>query len=182
MKISFENRPAYAFLGVAGPVGGADAASLRTSARERATRHEATRVLVDVRDAELSREARDELLDFARAPDAASAAMVTSDDLFVAEINMASLAAGSRARAFTQHSDAHRWLSRGSILKTPVEIPKDHPRLSDRPVGVEERRRALLEVPHSPRVEPSRSAPRPRPTSRTERPTPVDSGQPRKRS
>ena len=172
MKLSYEFKPAYAHIGVTGDVDASDAASLREAARDRAGRHESKRVLVDLRDAELSREARDAVLDFARIPEAVSAALVTTDDLFVAEVNMASLAAGSRARAFAQHSDAHRWLARGSMVKTGLDLPKDHPRHSERPVDAEARRRALFDVP--PRSRPP-DAPRPTPRSRpepfTERPT-----------
>jgi hypothetical protein len=181
LKLTFEHRPVYAFALVGGVVDAEDASSLRASARDRASRHDEKRVLVDLRDAELSREARDELLELARAPEAISIAFVTSDEMFLAEVNMASLAAGTRARAFPQHSEAHRWLSRGSILKTPFDLPKDHPRLSERPIGAEERRRALLEAPpRSNRPEPIRPTPRARPPERTENATPPE-GTPRKR-
>jgi hypothetical protein len=177
VKLSFEFRASYAQIAATGDVGGEDAASLCESARDRAGRNEGRRVLVDLRDAALSRDARDAMLDFARAPEASSAAMVTSDELFVAEVNMASLAAGSRARAFTQHSDAHRWLSRGSMVKTAMDLPKDHPRYSERPLDPEARRRALFDVP--PRTRPPGPTPRSLPpepeserlTASTERPT-----------
>ncbi len=182
MKLSFETRPAYVFIGVRGAVDAPEAAELRQATKEQVLRHETSRALIDLRDAELTREARDELLELARAPDASATAVVTPDELFAAEVNMASLAAGTRARAFTLESDGHRWMSRGSMIKTAVEIPSGHPRLGETSTQRDARRRALLEPP--PRTVstlPPGAPPRKLALTRaSELPTPVDRD-PRKR-
>jgi hypothetical protein len=120
MRLSFEMRPTYAFVGVSGPVEVADAAGLRETAAAKARAHESMRLMLDLRDAQLSRDARDAVLGWARAPHASASAIVTEDDLFVAEVNMAALASSAKVRAFAGSSDAHRWLSRGSVSRDSV--------------------------------------------------------------
>ena len=127
MKLNFESRPAYSYVHVEGAVDAPEAAALREAAAQQARLHETMRLLLDLRDAIVSREARDALLAWARAPHASASAIVTLDELFVAEVNMAALASGARVRGFPGSSDAHRWLTRGSMVKTPYDSGSTRP-------------------------------------------------------
>lgn len=139
MKLTFESRPAYAYVAVGGPVDVAEAATLREAAAEQARLHETMRLMLDLRDANVTRDARDQLLVWARAPHASASALVTLDELFVAEVNMAALASGARVRGFPGSSDAHRWLTRGSMVKTPFDGGSTRPP----PIDAATRRAAL---------------------------------------
>lgn len=168
MKLTFESRPAYAFIAVAGIVDVAEASSLREAAAEQARLHETMRLMLDLRDATVSREARDAILAWARAPHASASAMITLDELFVAEVNMAALASGARVRGFGGSSDAHRWLTRGSMVKTPYDGASSRPP----PIDAATRRAALYGTM------PARRSDRPPPMTRTSSPPPPDLGSP----
>lgn len=140
MKLSFESRPAYSYLHVEGVVDAPEAAALREAAAQQAHVHETMRLMLDLRDASVSREARDAILTWARAPHASASALVTLDELFIAEVNMAALASGARVRGFPGSSDAHRWLARGSMVKTPYDAGSTRPP----PVDAATRRAALF--------------------------------------
>lgn len=176
MKLTSESRPAYAYVAVEGVLDVAAAASLREAAAEAARVHETMRLMLDLRDAEITRDARDQILVWARAPHASAAALVTLDELFVAELNMAALASGARVRGFPTSSDAHRWLTRGSMVKTPYDGGSTRPP----PIDAATRRAALLgTMPPRPSAPPASvrpSEPPPRaseraPTPTSERPT-----------
>ena len=173
MKLLLETRPAYAYVAATGSVGISEAASLRETAGEQARTHDSMRLLLDLRDAEVTREARDAILAWARAPHANATAMVTLDELFVAEVNMAALATGARVRGFGGSSDAHRWLTRGSMAKTPFDGGSSRPP----PIDAATRRAALLgqplgasERPRTPSGTAFPAVPR-APTATSERPT-----------
>jgi hypothetical protein len=155
MQMDFESRPAYALVTVGGPIDANEASTLREVAAVRSRNHETMRIMIDLRDAELSRDARDAMLAWARAPHASASAFVTLDDLFVAELNMAALASGARVRAFAGTSDGHRWLTRGSMVKTPYEGGSSRPP----PIDPATRRAALFGVV------PPRASERPPPPS-----------------
>jgi hypothetical protein len=176
MKLTFESRPAYAYVAVGGPVDVGEAATLREAAAEQARLHETMRLMLDLRDADVTRDARDQILIWARAPHASASALVTLDELFVAEVNMAALASGARVRGFPGSSDAHRWLTRGSMVKTPYDGGSGRPP----PVDAATRRAALHGTmpprpsDRPPSVRPSERpplGPRPGPSERSERPT-----------
>lgn len=162
MKLSFESRPAYALVVVQGDVDVGETASMREAAASQARLHETMRLLLDLRDANVTRDARDAILQWARAPHASATAVVTLDDLFVAEVNMAALASGARVRGFGGSSDAHRWLTRGSMVKTPYDGGSTRPP----PVDAATRRAALYGTM------PTRASDRPPPSSRPSRPPP----------
>lgn len=197
MKLTFESRPAYAVITASGAVDTSEATTLREVAATRARAHETMRLLIDLRDAELSREGRDAILGWARAPHASSSAIITLDELFAAEVNMAALASGARVRGFAGTSDAHRWLTRGSMVKTPYDGGSSRPP----PIDAATRRAALFgnapprisdRVPGSPRpsdaqrisdrppafarpTDPARASERPSPFSRpSESPRPSE--------
>jgi len=158
MKMDFESRPAYALVTVTGPIDAAEAATLREVAAVRARNHESMRIMIDLRDATLSRDARDAILGWARAPHASSSAVITLDELFVAEMNMAALASGTRVRGFAGTSDGHRWLTRGSMVKTPFDGGSTRPP----PIDAATRRAALFgHAPTTGERSPSSSPPRP---------------------
>jgi hypothetical protein len=161
MKLTNESRPAYAFVAVEGPVDGAAASALREAAAEQARLHETMRLMLDLRDAQITREARDAILAWARAPHASASALITLDELFVAELNMAALASGTRVRGFPGTSDAHRWLTRGSMVKTPYDAGSTRPP----PVDAATRRAALFGTM------PPRKSDRPPPMPRSEEPS-----------
>jgi hypothetical protein len=172
VKLTFESRPAYALVVAQGVVDVAEAASLREAAAEQARLHETMRLMLDLRDADVSREARDAILAWARAPHASASAIVTLDELFVAEVNMAALASGARVRGFPGASDAHRWLTRGSMVKTPYDAGSTRPP----PIDAAARRAALYGTPFTGQQPPRRSdrpppMADPAPTGTSERPT-----------
>ncbi len=154
MRLTFETRPAYALVAAEGVIDIAEAASLREAAAEQARTHETMRLMLDLRDAQVSRDARDAVLAWARAPHASASAMVMLDELFVAEVNMAALASGARVRAFAGTGDAHRWLTRGSMVKTPYDGGSGRPL----PIDAATRRAALFGAP---RATPPRRSERP---------------------
>ncbi len=162
MKLTFESRPAYALVVVEGDVGPVEAASLREAAASQARLHETMRLMLDLRDATITRDARDAILAWARAPHASASAMITLDELFVAEVNMAALASSARVRGFAGSSDAHRWLTRGSMVKTPYDQGSSRPP----PVDAATRRAALFGTM------PARSSERPPPMTRPSQPPP----------
>jgi hypothetical protein len=168
MKLSFESRPAYAFVSVQGPVDVAEAAALREAAAEQARLHETMRLMLDLRDAQITRDARDAILAWARAPHASASALITLDELFVAEVNMAALATGARVRGFPGASDAHRWLTRGSMVKTPYDAGSTRPP----PVDAATRRAALFGTM------PARRSDRPPPMERRSEPPPANEPSP----
>ncbi len=173
MQLHFESRPAYALVTVSGNVEVVDAAGLREAAAEQARMHETMRLMVDLRDATVSREARDAVLSWARAPHATASALITLDELFVAEINMAALASGAKVRGFPGSSDAHRWLTRGSMAKTPYDSGSTRPP----PVDAATRRAALFgTMPPRKSDRPPPMAPPAEPTERSERPTSPGTG------
>ncbi len=153
MKLMLETRPAYAYVGATGTIGVSEAASLRETAAEQARTHDSMRLFLDLRDAEVTREARDAILAWARAPHASATAMVTLDELFIAEVNMAALASGARVRGFGGSSDAHRWLTRGSLAKTPFDGGSSRPP----PIDAATRRAALMGEPIAPPRQRARS-------------------------
>jgi hypothetical protein len=165
VKLTFESRPAYAFVAVQGTVDVSEAVELKEASAEKARLHETMRLMLDLRDAVVTRDARDALLAWARAPHASASALITLDELFVAEVNMAALASGARVRGFPGSSDAHRWLTRGSMVKTPFDGGSTRPP----PIDAATRRAALYGTMPSSPTPPRRSD---RPPPRTEPPSP----------
>lgn len=150
-------RGAVLHVHVSGPVslGGASILRRRVTAACQEGSHE--RALVDVRDASGPREGWIEWAGIGRA--SAQVALVTSDELLVAELNMRALATATPLRAFAALSEAHRFASRRASTASfrRVETPSPARRSELPPDGVESARRSetrsVLRPASAPRFE-----------------------------